>query len=131
MKKLRVTVDGKAYEVLVEVLDQEETPADKRRAAWTSPAAVASAQVAAPVAARAVHASTAAGPGDVPSPLAGKVVSIDVQVGQKVEANHQLITLEAMKMNTYIFAPNAGTVEAILVKEGDPVEEGQTLVKLS
>ncbi len=131
MKKLRVTVDGKAYEVLVEILDQEESPADKRRAAWVAPATVASAQVAAPVVAKPAHASSAAAPGDVPSPLAGKVVSIDVQLGQKVEANQQLITLEAMKMNTYIFAPNAGTVETILVKEGDPVEEGQSLIKLS
>lgn len=131
MKKLRVTVDGKAYEVLVEILDQEESPTDKRRAAWTAPASVASAQVAAPAKVKAAAPSAAAGPGDVPSPLAGKVVSIDVEIGQKVEANQQLITLEAMKMNTYIFAPDAGTVEAILVKEGEPVEEGQTLVKLS
>ena len=130
MKKLRVTVDGKAYEVLVEILDEEKNPAEQRRAAWVAPAAVASAQVSAPALARpASHA--AAGPGEVPSPLAGKVVSIDVQPGQKVEANEQLVTLEAMKMNTYIFAPTAGTVESILVKAGDAVEEGQTLVKLA
>lgn len=128
MKKLRVTVDGKAYDVLVEILDEGGAPAPSRPAAH--PAHVESAHVSAPaVAAR--SAGGAAGPGDVPSPLAGKVVSIDVQAGQKVEANAQLLTLEAMKMNTYVFAPAAGTVKEILVAAGDAVEEGQVLVKMS
>ena len=134
MKKLRVTVDGKAYEVLVEILDKgSETPADRRRAAWAGPASapVAPAAVSAPPVSKPAHQMAAGAPGDVPSPLAGKVVSIDVQPGQKVEANDQLITLEAMKMNTYIFAPAAGTVQAILAKAGDAVEEGQTLVKIA
>lgn len=126
MKKLRVTVDGKAYEVLVEILDKgPESPAP-RRPAWSAPATVAPAPVAQPAA-----SAAAAAPGEVPSPLAGKVVSVDVQVGQAVEANAQILTLEAMKMNTYVFAPAAGTVEAILVKPGDAVEEGQGLVRIS
>ena len=128
MKKLRVTVDGKAYDVLVEILDEGETPAPVRPPAH--PAHVESAHVSAPpVAARA--AGGAAAPGGVPSPLAGKVVSIDVQPGQKVAAGAQLLTLEAMKMNTYVFAPAAGTVQEILVAAGDAVEEGQALVKMS
>jgi glutaconyl-CoA/methylmalonyl-CoA decarboxylase subunit gamma len=128
MKKLRITVDGKAYDVLVEILDEGGAPAPVRAA--VQPAHVESAHVSAPsVAAR--GAGTAAGPGDVPSPLAGKVVSIDAQPGQKVEAGAQLLTLEAMKMNTYVFAPAAGTVKEVLVAAGDAVEEGQVLVKLS
>lgn len=128
MKKLRVTVDGKAYDVLVEILDEGGAPAPSPPAAH--PAHVESAHVSAPP--TSVHtAGSAAGPGDVPSPLAGKVVSIDVQTGQKVEANTQLLTLEAMKMNTYVFAPAAGTVKEILVAAGDAVEEGQVLVKMS
>ena len=76
-------------------------------------------------------APSAAAPGEVTSPLAGKVVSIDVQPGQKVAANAQLITLEAMKMNTYVFAPADGVVAAVLVKAGDGVEEGQALIRLA
>ena len=128
MKKLRVTVDGKAYDVLVEILDEGGAPAPARPAG--QPAHVESAHVSAPP----VTASTGGGhtaPGDVPSPLAGKVVSIDVQPGQTIEAGAQLLTLEAMKMNTYVFAPAAGTVKEILVAPGDAVAEGQVLVKLS
>jgi biotin carboxyl carrier protein len=67
----------------------------------------------------------------VPSPLSGKVVSIDVQVGQAVAEGAQLLTLEAMKMNTFVYAPKAGKVSAILVHPGDGVEEGATLVSLA
>jgi len=128
MKKLRVTVDGKAYDVLVEILDEAGTPAPGRPAAH--PAHVESAHVSAPPTSARSSAGAAA-PGDVPSPLAGKVVSLDVQPGQQVEAGAQLLTLEAMKMNTYVFAPSAGTVKEILAAPGDAVEEGQVLVILS
>jgi len=124
MKKLRVTVDGKTYDVLVEILD-EPAPHEPRQAAWSAP--VASAHVDSPFAS---GRTEKAAPGVVPSPLAGKVVSIEVHPGQHVEANQQLLTLEAMKMNTYVFAPHAGTVESILVKPGDAVEEGHGLIRL-
>lgn len=124
MKKLRVTVDGKTYDVLVEILDETGVH-EPRQAAWSAP--VASAHVDLP----ATGGSTAKTmPGVVPSPLAGKVISIEVQSGQHVEANQQLLTLEAMKMNTYVFAPHAGTVEAVLVNPGDAVEEGHGLVRI-
>jgi biotin carboxyl carrier protein len=122
MKKLRVTVDGKAYDVVVEILDEGGAPAATRPAAH--PAHVATPPASAP-------AASGTAPGDVPSPLAGKVVSIDVEPGQQVEAGAQLLTLEAMKMNTYVFAPAAGTVKQVLVAPGDAVNEGQGLVKIS
>ena len=43
----------------------------------------------------------------------------------------QLMVLEAMKMNTYIYAPQAGNIANILVSEGDTVEEGQALVSMA
>jgi glutaconyl-CoA/methylmalonyl-CoA decarboxylase subunit gamma len=128
MKKLRVTVDGKAYDVIVEILDEGGASAPAHPA--VQPALVEPAHVSAPPVG-ATAASGAAAPGDVPSPLAGKVVSIDVKPGQEVAAGAQLLTLEAMKMNTYVFAPAAGTVKEILVAPGDAVAEGQVLVRLS
>lgn len=123
MKKLRVTVDGKVYDVFVEMLDEPE-PHEPRQTAWSAP--VAAVPVALPAATSAANST----PGVVPSPLAGKVVSIEVQPGQQVETNQQLLTLEAMKMNTYVFAPHGGKVESILVKPGDAVEEGHGLIRL-
>lgn len=131
MKKLRVTVDGTPYDVLVEIIDDGSDPAFAPARPSAHPAHIESAHVSAPPVSAPAHRAPAAAIGDVPSPLAGKVVSIDVKIGQKVEANTQLLTLEAMKMNTYVFAPAAGTVGEILVAPGDATEEGQVLVRLS
>ncbi len=130
MKKLRVTVEGKAYEVLVEFLD-EPIPGTAPAAPPPAVSSVTSV-LAAPVApAPAQPAGTAAQAGDIPSPLAGKLVSIDVQVGQVVAEGAQVATVEAMKMNTHIFAPRAGTVAAVLATAGSSVEEGTGLVRLA
>ncbi|RAI23003.1 hypothetical protein CH339_23405 [Rhodobium orientis] len=86
---------------------------------------------AAPVAAAAAAPAVAAGPGSVPSPLAGTVVSVEVSAGQAVGAGDTLLVLEAMKMNTVIGAPNGGTVDAVHVTPGATVTEGQVLVTLS
>jgi len=136
MKKLRVTVEGKVYEVLVEVLDDvggapAPAPVNPPAPAAAAPApVVAPAPVSAPEPAKPA-APAAAGAGDIPSPLAGKVVSIDVKVGQAVAEGAQVATVEAMKMNTYIYAPRDGTVAAILVNPGDGVEEGAVLLRLA
>ena len=78
----------------------------------------------------AAPAPAAAGAGDVPSPLAGKVVSLDVAPGTAVKAGDQILTLEAMKMNTIIYAPASGTLTAFCVSAGDTVQEGQALAKI-
>jgi glutaconyl-CoA/methylmalonyl-CoA decarboxylase subunit gamma len=132
MKKLRVTVEGKTYEVLVEMLDATGASA-------STPAAISAAPIGAHTTVPSVVAApapapaskpAAAGAGDIASPLAGKVVSIDVKAGQSVEEGAQVATVEAMKMNTYIYAPKAGVVSAILVNPGDGVEEGTALLRL-
>ncbi|MBC8011201.1 MAG: biotin attachment protein [Burkholderiales bacterium] len=138
MKKLRVTVEGKVYEVLVEILDDAGSPMPSAPAQFSA-APAARAQMAAsitapPISAPASTSAAAAGPateGDIPSPLAGKVVSIDVKPGQAVAEGAQVATVEAMKMNTYIYAPRTGTIAAILVNPGDGVEEGSVLLRLA
>ena len=72
-----------------------------------------------------------AGSGSVTSPLTGRIVSIDCQVGQSVAAGAQLVTVEAMKMNTFVNATADGTVASINVNPGDAVEEGQILITLA
>jgi len=126
MKTLRITLEGKTYDVAVEVLGENaSTPA---------PVASAPAQAAAPVAppppAQAPAAPAPAGAGSVLSPMAGQVMKIKVAVGATVSQNQEVIVLEAMKMETPIYAPAAGTVKAISVKEGEAVAEGQALLTI-
>ncbi len=127
MKKLRITVEGKAYEVLVEILDEAGSPTVPPRAVAPVLAAPAAA---APRAATPAVTRGAGGSGEVVSPLAGKVVSLDVRIGQTVAEGAQVATVEAMKMNTYIYASKAGTVSEILVNPGDGVEEGAVLLRI-
>ena len=128
MKKLRITVSGKVYEVDVEIISDDgasvSTPAPSRP--------VVSSSVAAPVSKPAPPAPVSAGgPGSITSPLAGKVVSILVKPGDSVPAGANVIVLEAMKMNTHVSTTDAGTVQEIHVKPGDAVEEGQILVTMA
>lgn len=126
MKKLRITIEGKVYEVVVEILN-ETAPAAKPVAA-----SVVSASVAAPVAPpQPRKPAAAAGSGAVVSPLSGKVVAVSVTVGQEVKEGDQIITLEAMKMNTYITAPKSGKIQSISTEVGAGVEEGQILAEIA
>ena len=62
--------------------------------------------------------------------IPGAVSRIAVKVGDTVEENQTILTIEAMKMETAITARMSGTVEQICVCEGDTVKGGQLLVVL-
>jgi len=123
MKKLRVTVDGKAYEVVV-----EEIETGSHGPQMVGP--IAPSTISAPEPSPAPPPVLATGDA-VGSPLAGRVVSIDCAVGQVVASGEKLATLEAMKMHTYVYSHKSGTVSAIHVQAGDGVEEGQALLTVS
>ena len=135
MKKLRITVEGKVYEVEVEVLGSSNAaPAAPAAVAPATPAPVAAAPVApapAPAPKAAAPAPKAAGAGDVACPLAATVVAVNVKEGQAVKAGDLLVTLEAMKMSTPINSDRAGTVSKIYVSAGQSVQEGQPLVAIA
>ena len=67
---------------------------------------------------------------EVKATLPGSVFKITSSVGQAVKKGDVLLVLEAMKMEIEIVAPQDGVISAILVKQGDSVEDGQTLVVL-
>lgn len=128
MEYLRITVDGKAYEVVVEKIEAAGSSASPAPA----PAPVRAAAPVAPSPAPApAHVPQAAAAGDMVSPLAGIVQAIEVQVGAQVSEGDLVITLEAMKMYTPVNATASGTIKAIHVKTGDAVEEGQTLFTIA
>jgi acetyl-CoA carboxylase biotin carboxyl carrier protein len=60
-------------------------------------------------------------------PMVGKIVSVSVKVGDKVEENDQIAVLEAMKMEMPVVAPVGGTVKEIHIAPGQEVEAEQTL----
>lgn len=64
---------------------------------------------------------------DLIAPLAGKIISIDIEVGQEVEEDDDAIVIEAMKMETSVYIPCDGKVAEIKVKVGDEVEEDDVL----
>ncbi len=126
IKKLRVTVDGKSYDVTVEVPDDPGASAGAPPPLVSAPSAPSP-----PPPSQAVPiATTGAVPGAVASPLAGRVIAILVTPGQEVKKGDHLLTLEAMKMNTAVSAPKAGTVAEILTTVGAAVDEGQILARI-
>ena len=63
----------------------------------------------------------------VPAPLAGNIFKLMRQTGQAVEAGDVILVMEAMKMETEVRAPRAGTLTTITVSEGDTVQVGDVL----
>ncbi len=133
MKKLRITVEGKTYEVEVEVLGGSVASVTPVAAPVAAPAPVVAAPVVAPAAPAPapVAAPVAAGANDVVCPLAASVKNVAVKEGQAVKAGDLLVMLEAMKMDTPVSATKDGTVSKIHVAAGQSVQEGQPLVSLS
>lgn len=82
----------------------------------------------APVARPAPQASSTAGPGGVTSPMPGKVISVKVAVGDTVQKNDVVLSLEAMKMENNIVSPISGSVSQIAVGEGSEVAAGELLM---
>lgn len=125
--KLKITVDGKVYEVEVEVAEP-----DPPHPAFVPPGAQTIVSAVAPAPAAAAKPSGAS-VGDenkiCRSPFAGVVVRIMGQVGQSLQVNDVLMVLEAMKMETTITAPIAGKIAKVNVKVGEPVQGGQVLVE--
>jgi pyruvate carboxylase len=69
-------------------------------------------------------------PRQVAAPMPGLVVTVAVQAGDKVARGQKLLTLEAMKMETTLYAEQAGRVAEVLVKPGTQVETGELLLRL-
>jgi acetyl-CoA carboxylase biotin carboxyl carrier protein len=76
-------------------------------------------------------------PGVVKSPMVGTCyrapepgAAMFIEIGTRVAQGQTLVIIEAMKTMNHIQAPRAGTVKAILVENGKPVEFGEPLVVL-
>ena len=148
MKRYRVTIDGRIYDV--EIDDPRARPVTARlsgvaysvdvepvRSSDTDASVLASADGAEPDRApppdEAPDAPVMTGPivGDaqaLTAPIPGVVAAVVATVGQAVERGDELLTIEAMKMFNVMRSPWAGTVATIHVTEGERVVHGQPLV---
>ncbi|OJW24673.1 MAG: acetyl-CoA carboxylase biotin carboxyl carrier protein subunit [Planctomycetales bacterium 71-10] len=121
--KLKITVDGKLYEVDVEVSEPE-----RARPGFVAPIG----QVRVPAAPVAAPSAAVEPVGDESkvcrSPFAGTVSRVEAKVGAQIQPNEVLVVIEAMKMETSITAPAAGKVAKVNVAPGDAVKQGQVLV---
>ena len=73
----------------------------------------------------------ASGPGDVSTNMPGNIVDVLVKEGDTVTAGQPLLIAEAMKMETEVQAPIAGTVKAVHVTKGDRVTPGEVLIEIA
>ncbi|MGE4474121.1 MAG: sodium-extruding oxaloacetate decarboxylase subunit alpha [Stutzerimonas sp.] len=69
-------------------------------------------------------------PGDVSTTMPGNVVEVLVKEGDVVKAGQAVLVSEAMKMETEIQAPIAGTVKVVHVGKGDRVNPGEVLIEI-
>ena len=100
-----------------------------------APTPATSAEPAAPAPSPQMPTDMAAHPGAMPSPMVGTVYLAPepgarhfVEIGDKVIAGQTVLIVEAMKHMNEVAAPHGGTVTAILVEDGQPVEFGQPLM---
>lgn len=111
-----MTVDGVPEEILVETLDA--IPAEGGGSRRQEPHASGS------------QRPRPTEPGHVTTSMPGTIVDVLVKVGDTVEAGTPVLITEAMKMETEIQAPIAGTVTAVNVAKGDAVNPDETLVEI-
>lgn len=131
--KLHVTVEGKVYEVEVEVVE----PAPGSAPIGGGGPNLAPPPTVAPGASRVGGgAAKSAGPTidvadekAVKSPIAGNVVKVNVEPGQDVAVDDTVLLLEAMKMETAVTSPVAGKVKAVHTAVGTAVKAGQVLIE--
>jgi methylmalonyl-CoA carboxyltransferase 1.3S subunit len=122
--KLQITVDGRAYVVDVELLQEEETSQETREPLSQPPPPPP------PVAfTQSYPVPVSSDPKVCRSPVMGLAIKVNVESGQTVEAGDLMLVLEAMKMETNMTAPAAGTVKAVHVRQGDSVKLNQPLVE--
>lgn len=126
-KNYNVTVNGNTYAVTVEEVGAgapvvTAPPRPVASPAAPTPAPAPKAPAAAPAASGRVRIEAGA---------AGKVCKINAAVGTAVKRGDAVVTVEAMKMEIPVVAPEDGTVAAVVVSVGDAVEAGALLATLN
>jgi methylmalonyl-CoA carboxyltransferase 1.3S subunit len=128
--KLQIGIDGKKYEVEVEVVEDDATPRMPNYGPYpVVPATVQSVPASAASAQPKAAEESAADDKLCRSPVAGVVTKVNVAPGQTVQVDELMVVLEAMKMETNITSPVAGKVKNVRVEQGGSVKVHQVVVE--
>lgn len=66
---------------------------------------------------------------ELQAPMPGRIVGVNVTIGQELNVGDEILSLEAMKMENVLKAEGIGTVKAILVKADQVVEKGAVMIE--
>ena len=114
MKKYKVKVNGKIYNVLLEAMEEVEGSVSIENKEL-----------------KVENAVTLVKDGqDVVAPLQGNVIDVLVSVGQKVKKGDVLLLIEAMKLENEVNAPSDCEIVEILVNKGQTVATNQVVLKI-
>ncbi len=117
MTNYTIIVNGRSYDVTVQ---KKKTSAD---------ASVSPGKATTPVTAAVQPTLQAGAEGEmILAPMPGKIIEIQVRLGERVKKGQAVLIMEAMKMHNPILAANDGTISKLFVKVNDSVQSGQPLV---
>ena len=130
MSKYRITLEGKTYEMEIELVPEETAPQPAVRReykGYQNAAADPIVRLMDPSAQRTTTNAT----GTVTAPMPGTVLSLCKKEGEKVRTDDVVLVLEAMKMENEILAPADGTLIKVNCEEGKTVAGGEVLFEVS
>ncbi len=125
MKKLRITVNNKTYDVIVEVIEDTEKEYTGSNYMKDLPVKNESSGKIPRVENTQKTQNKEKG---VYAPIVGTVTKIFIKEGDTVKKDSPILILDAMKMDTYINAPEDGKIKEIKCKVGENVSAGELLV---
>lgn len=115
MKKYKIKINGKTYNVLLEAMEEVND----------SSIAIENKEVKAENKVSIVNDAK-----DILSPIQGNVIDVLVKPGQKVKKGDVILLIEAMKLENEVNAPSDCQIIEILVNKGQTVTSNQVLVKI-
>jgi biotin carboxyl carrier protein len=116
-----VTVDGQRFEIMPEASNQAQIKVEAGDQAEIKPVTQS------PAAA----ANLPVGGNSLSAPLPGTIVELFVKPGDTVSAGQVVLVIEAMKMKNSIRSTRGGTIEKVLVSQGQSVAHKQALVEFA
>jgi len=129
MSKYRITLEGKTYEMEIELVPEEtalQYEARREYKGYQNAAADPIVRLLDPSAQR----TTTNAAGTVTAPMPGTILRLYKQEGEAVQAGEVVLILEAMKMENEILSPADGTIMKVNCEEGKTVAGGEVLFEV-